>query len=501
MNISEFDIMNFLTFANIFAILLGTFVGMLIGSLPGLGIMISLVLLLPVTYMLSPLAAILLLVATYQSAEYGGSISSIILGIPGTGAAIPTVLDGNPMAKNGAPGKALNISLTASTIGGIIGGLVLIFLSIPLSTFAIKLFVPEYFLIGVLALIGVAALSTEDKLKGLISTVLGLLVGTIGLDKLSGQLRFTAGFPELLEGVSLVALVVGLFAIPEIFSMISNHLDKRYVTDNTKLNTRLSFAEWKRLIRPTAIGSFIGPIVGIIPGMGSGPSSWLAYAVAKKTSKSPETFGKGNPEGLAAPESANNATVGGSLLPLLTLGIPGSPATALIMAAFIIHGLQPGPTIFKGDPQLIYGIFFGFLLTTIAMYTVGKLLTKAFVYILTIPNYILAPTVLTLAFIGAYVSSRLMFFIWFALIIGVIFYFLKRLDFSLAAFILGFILSPIIEEAFRKSLIISYGSYAIFFTRPHSIFILLLILSIVGYALYQIFKKNKTRPQKDIPIK
>lgn len=491
------DWVNLFSMSNVIAIIIGTFVGLLIGALPGLGITIAIVLLLPLTYMMSPLASILLLLAAYQSAEYGGSISSIILGIPGTPPAAATVLDGYPMSKNYSPGKAISYSLTASVVGGIFGGLVLIFLSIPLSKFAIKLYDPEFFLLGILGLLGVAALGSEDKIKSLISVVMGLMVGMIGMDMFSGQRRFTEGYLELMSGVSLIAVVVGVFALTEIFAMISNNLEKKYKADASTLKGGLTFSEIKRIIKPIGIGSTVGVIVGIFPGMGSGPSAWFSYALAKKASRTPETFGQGNPEGIAAPESANNATVGGSLLPLLTLGIPGSPATAIIMAAFIIHGIRPGTQIFEGDTSLVNGIFAGFIVTTIFLYIVGRTLTPLFSRVVIITADKLVPIVLMLALVGVFVSNRLIFDVWVALIIGIVFFFFKLLHYSLPSFVLGFILSPIIEEGLRRTLVLTDGSYAVFVTRSYSLIILAVILLIIALSVYQTLKKPSTKIQED----
>jgi putative tricarboxylic transport membrane protein len=490
MDLFGFNIVSLFTWSNILAIAFGTFVGMLIGALPGLGATLAIVLLLPLTYTMEPLASILMLLAAYQAAEYGGSISSIILGIPGTPAAAATVLDGNPLAKQSSPGKALAYSLYASTIGGLFGGLVLLFLSVPLVKLALAMSDPEFFLIGILGLIAVVALSSRDVTKSLISVVLGLMAGTVGMDIISAAPRFTFGRPELMDGINIIALLVGMFAFSEILVMVSEELRKKYVTDRTGLKTKLTMKEFKRVVKPIGIGSVIGSIVGIFPGMGAGPASWFAYSEAKRVSKKPEEFGKGSPEGIAAPEAANNAVVGGALVPLLSLGIPGSASTAIIMGAFIIHGLQPGPRLFSTEVELVYGIFYGFLLTTFAMFILGKYITTLFARVLTVPNPILVPTVLVFSIIGIYAAHYLFFDLWFALLIGLISFIARKLDFSLPSFILAFVLSPIIEESFRRSLILSEGSYSIFFTRFYSILILLIILAIVVVSIIK-WRKEK----------
>lgn len=497
MDMLNFDFSSLFTLTNILIILLGTMVGLFIGSLPGLGASVSIVLLLPLTFNLPPLAAILLLVSAYQAAEYGGSISSIILGVPGTPAAAATILDGNALSKKGSPGKALIYSLTASSIGGLFGGAVLLFFAEPIARFALQMSAPEFFLIGVLGLVAVASISSSDPMKSLISVLLGLMLGTVGIDMFAAVSRFTLGRPELMDGISIVALLVGMYAISEIFTMISKDLNGGYTPDTKGLKTRLTFNEFKKIIKPTAIGSTIGSIIGVFPGMGAGSSSWFAYIAAKKASKNPESFGTGNPEGIVAPESANNATVGGALVPLLSLGIPGSPATAIIMGAFIVHGIRPGPNIFSSNTNLVYGIFFGFILATFAMYFLGRLITPLFSRILTVPIRILIPAVFILSIIGVYASDKMFFYLWFAIIIGIISFFLKGLNYSIPALFLAFVLSPIIEENLRRSLIISQGSYSVFFTRLYSIILLLIIISIIVIPFLQRMKSKIRKKRID----
>lgn len=492
MELIDFLFNYFITFENIFMIILGSFIGLLLGAVPGLGSMIILVLLLPITYTLSPLAGILLMVSAYMASEYSGSIASISIGIPGTPSNAATLLDGRPYAQKHSSGKALSYSLVAGTIGGILGILVLIFLSSPLAAFALRISFPEYFLIGVLGILAVAVLSSNDMVKSLISVALGLMAGTVGIDLLTGAPRFTMSRPELYDGIGMAALIVGVFAFSEIFSMINEDLNKKYDKDKKTLKTGLSFKEIKKVLKPIGFGSLIGSATGVFPGLGSGSASWFGYSIAKKTSKTPETFGKGNPEGIVGPEAANNAAVGGALLPLLTLGIPGSPAIAIIMGALIIHGITPGPEVFSSDTNLVYGIFSGALLGVIVMYIFGRLLTPAFARLITIPNAILVPMIIIFSLIGAYISNSMFFEVWFTLIIGVIAFFFKKLEYSLPAFILAFVLCGIIEENFRRSLVLSGGDYSIFVTRPFSLIILIIIILIIATAMVNIFKKKKT---------
>lgn len=491
MDFLHYDFSNLFSLANMLAIVFGTVVGLIVGALPGLGATVAVVLLLPLTYTMSPLASILLLIAAYQGAEYGGSISSIILGIPGTPAAVATVIDGNAMAKKDMAGKALGYSLASSTFGGLFGGLVLLFLAVPLARLAVRFSDPEFFLIGIAGLIAVAALSSQSKIKSTISVVLGLMVGTIGLDTFTGSLRFTFGRLELLEGVGMIALLTGMFAFSEVFSMISSSLNTRYSSGANKLTTGLTWKEFRAVLPSTTVGAMIGSVVGLFPGMGAGPASWFAYIQAKKISKNPIPFGEGNPDGIAGPESANNATVGGAMVPLLALGIPGSPSTAIILGAFIIHGIQPGPNLFTNSAELAQGLFYGFLLTTVAMYLAGRLVTNMFARALTISNTYLIPIVLTLSIVGIFAANGLFFDLWLALGVGVLSFFIRKLHYSLPSFILAFILSPIIEQSFRRSMLLSDGSFSIFVTRPYSLTIIAVIVLFLGLTLYGLRRRRR----------
>jgi putative tricarboxylic transport membrane protein len=438
------------------------------------------VLLLPLTYSMTPLASILMLIAAYQGSEYGGSISSIILGIPGTPAAVATTIDGNALARQDKAGLALGYSLAASTLGGIVGGIVLIFLAVPLARLAVRFADPEFFLIGVAGLIAVSALSSKNGVKSALSVLLGLMVGTVGLDAFTGIPRYTFGTLELLEGVAMIALLTGMFAFSELFAIVSGELGKTFASKTKRLSTGLSLVQFRTIVRPASIGAGIGSIVGIFPGMGAGPASWFAYIQAKKSSRTPERFGQGAPQGIAAPEAANNATVGGALVPLLALGIPGSPSTAIILGAFIIHGIQPGPNLFTNSGDLAMGLFYGFLIATLVMYVAGRLVTNLFARTLTISNTYLVPMVLILSIVGIYASNGLHFDLWLALGVGVFAYLLKRMDYSLPSFILAFILSPIIEESWRRSMLLSDGSLTIFVTRPYALTILILTVLFLG---------------------
>lgn len=492
MHLSAPGMADLLTFASLWALVLGTFVGMIIGAIPGMGTMIAIVLLLPLTYYMDPLPSILLLLSAYQSSEYGGSISAIILGIPGVPASAATVLDGNTLARTKSPGKALGYSLFACLFGGLVGGLALIFLSVPLTKFALRISDPEVFLLCLIGLTAVSLLTTNNKLNSMISVLLGLIASTVGLDLLTGRGRFVFGRTELMDGLNIIALVVGLYAFPELFSMISDGVKKRRDFDARNLKTYLRPREVAMVFKPMAIGSVIGAVVGMIPGLGANIASWVSYAAAKKTSRHPETFGTGNPEGIAAPEAANNASVGGGLVPLLSLGIPGTPAAAVVMGAFIIHGIQPGPHVLSSDPGLVFGIFYGFLATAVIMYVVGLLVSSLFTRVLVVPSATLVPIILLLSIVGVYASRQVFFDLWISLAIGVAVFVLVKLEFSPAAIIVAFVLGPIMETSLRRTLVLSHGSYSVFFTRSYSIVLLLVLAGIVAAGIWSLLATRRS---------
>lgn len=484
MGLLEADISAVFDPLNLAVIVLGSLVGLFFGAIPGIGAMVTVVLFLPVSFMLPPLPAIILLLAVYQTSEYGGCISSNLIGVPGSDSSVASLMDGYPMTRRGEPGKALAYSLYSSSIGAFIGGLVLLFLSVPMAAFALRMSYPEYFLIGLLGILAVSVISSDNLVRGVMSAALGLMVGTVGMDLLTGVPRFTAGRMELFDGFTIVAVIIGMFAFSELITMIR---DKDSVKGDVKsmiISTSLSFREWKTTLKATAVGSAIGSMVGVFPGTGAGTSSWFGYSAAKKMSRTPKLFGKGAPEGIAGAESASNAAVGGAVVPLLALGIPGSGVIAIVMGAFIVHGIVPGPHIFETDPDLTYGILVGFLLTSFTLFVFGKLLTPLFVRVLKIPMEILIPVVLLLALVGIYASDSSFFELWVALCIGTVAFFLRNFGYSLPAFVIAFILSGIIEENFRRSLVVSGGSLEIFVTRPISLGIVVIISVLVIFGVW-----------------
>ena len=493
MSLLEYDFSLLFSMGSVLALVTGTFLGMLIGALPGLGPSVGCALLIPITYKMETIPAVLLLISLYMGAEYGGSISSIVLGVPGTAAAVATDIDGNALAKQGFPGKALGYSLYSSTIGGFIGCIILMTLTLPLMQITIKFSDPELFLISLLGIVSIITLSTDDAAKSLVAVALGLLITSIGLDMLSGIKRFTFGTTSLLDGIALVPMLTGLFALSEVLSMACGDLGKQTVKQKEHLKVKLSLKEVFSVLPVVIKSALIGTFAGIIPGMGASPASWLSYTEAKRTSKHPEKFGHGAPEGIAAPESANNACVGGALVPLLTLGIPGSGTIAVVASALIMQGILPGPNLLNQNIDLVYSIFWGLLAATILMFFLGRFTTSLFARLLVIPNYILLVVIFLLSLIGAYAARRMMLDVWVAIIAGFIGFFMKKLKFSSPAFVLAFVLGSMIEKNFRRSLMLSRGSYMIFVNRPMALACLLLNILMITSVL---LRKRKERKQR-----
>ena len=470
-----------LSFPGIAALVTGAAIGIAVGALPGLGPSIGISLLIPFTYNMSPEISMLLLISLYMAAEYGGSVSAILLSTPGTAAAASTTIDGFAMTQKGEANRALGISLSASTIGGLVGGLALLFLAAPLSKLALQFGPASYFAVGLLGLTSVAALSGGSVVKGLIGATLGLLLAFVGIDPITGIPRFTMGEMALFEGVPMLAALIGLFAVSEALILAESAMRKsrQNVVSGAVKSVFLSKAEWKNLIGTMLSSSVIGTLIGILPGVGANIACWVARDSAVRLNPKLE-FGKGEPKGVAAPEAANNATVGGALVPLLSLGVPGSPTTAVIVGALIMHGLRPGPQLFTEQPVLVYSVLLGLLFSSIVMFIVGFLTLPWLSRVVNLPDSVLAAGILVFASLGAYALRNLSFDIWLTLGFGVLGYLMKKLSFPVAPVVLAMVLGYMVESNFRTALVTSQGDYSIFLTEPASaLFLGLAALSII----------------------
>lgn len=454
----------------------GALLGIVIGALPGLGPSIGLSLLIPFTYNLGPELSMLMMISLYTSAEYGGSISAILLSTPGTAAAAATVIDGYAMARKGRANEAISISLTASTTGGIFGGIALLLLAMPLARIALQFGPAGYFAVSLFGLCSVAALSNDSLLKGLICAAFGLVLATVGIDPIAGTPRFTFGMFELYEGVPFLVALIGLFAVSEAMVMVESRAVNTAAIRNKVGHVFMSLALWKETWRSQISGSIIGTLLGILPGVGGNIACWIARDYARARDPHPEEYGNGAANGIAAPEAANNATVGGALVPLLALGIPGSPTTAIMVGALIMHGLQPGPQLFTEEPTLVYAILFGVIIASIVQYIAGSLFLPIMARTVLLPDAVIAVGIMAFAVLGAFAIRNLMFDVYLMLGFGVLGYLMKKLQFPVPPVILAMVLGYLIESNYRTALVSSQGDYTIFVTDPISLLFLLLSL-------------------------
>jgi putative tricarboxylic transport membrane protein len=495
--ITQYDFHTLWNFNIWFAIMWGSVFGMLIGALPGLGSSVGCALMIPLTYHMDARSAIIMLLSVFTSCAYGDSISSIVLGIPGGPAAVVTCWDGVAMTRQGKPGKALGISLYSSFVGGLFGCVVLIFLTGPLAVLAIKLADPELFLIGIIGLVSVATLGGEDPWRCFISILLGLAISVIGIDPFTGISRFAFGNIYLGDGISLIALLIGFYALTEVFEMCMGDMEVSYVTDTKNLNCKLTWKEFKEIIPCSLKAGLIGTIFGIVPGLGGGGASTVySYMSAKRSDPHPEEFGHGSVRGLATAESANNGTVGGGMVPLLSLGIPSTATMAIIAGALMMQGIQPGPNLMKDDPNLVYTVYWGLIIATFVMFIIGRYTTSLYARILICPNYVLIAVIDIFLFFGAFVSRRFMIDMWTVVIAGFAGFLIRRLKFAPNAFVLAYVLSDLIENRFRRSMMLSRGSFSIFFTRPACL-LLWVLLAYMIFAAIRFSKKGLGKQMKD----
>lgn len=482
-----------MTWTNLLIIPLGLMLGIIVGSIPGLTSDLGIILCIPLTYGMNPVPAILMLLAIYCGGTYGGSITAILINTPGTSANAATLFDGYPMTQKGQAYKALSMAITASTIGGIFSAIILLFVAPQIAKVTLLFGPPEYLALAVFGLSIIAGVSNNNIFKGLIGACIGIFIATVGMDNISGTMRFTFDNVNLTSGIPLIIALIGLFAISEI--MIKSQYNPK--TDAASLRSysidknEFTRAEFKRCIKPISIGSIIGVIIGATPGTGGGLAAFVSYDQVKRTSKHPETFGHGEIEGVAATEAANNGATGATMIPLLTLGVPGDGATAILLGALMVHGMVPGPSLFVEQGHIMYAIMLGLIVINVFMYILGKGFTKFYAKITMIPYEILATIVLVFCIAGAYSTNNTIYDVFIIIIFGIIAYFLRRMDFQLVPVLLGIVLGPLAETNFRRSLVMSDGSLSIFITRPISAaFIFIAITSILLFLIKNAKKKK-----------
>lgn len=458
----------------------GVMLGILIGFIPGLGPAVAISLAIPITHTMGILPAIALMLGIYKGGTYGGSISAILINTPGTPAAAATLFDGWPMAQQGKAGKALHMALLASVFGDGVGMLILCVVAMPVAAIAMKFGPAELTCLLLFAMTIVGSLGGKSLLKGLLATILGIMLSTTGMDPMSGDYRFTWGFLYFEDGFAIIPMVIGLFAMAEVFRQVAK-VDgslkasllppPKHPDDN-----RVTWAEYRRCLPVMLQSSIIGVGVGALPGTGSTTAAFFCYGAAQQRSKYPEEFGKGSIEGVAAAESGNNAVCGGALVPMLTLGVPGDVVTAILMSALMVHGIHVGPNIFVDHREFMFTLF-GLALVSVAMlFVCGRVAVSSLRNLASLPQAAVMPLVMLLCVLGAYATNNEMADVWFMLFMGLVGLVLSALEIPLAPLIIGFILSPSLEQAFRQALLLSDGSYWTFVTKPIALFFLALAL-------------------------
>ena len=477
---------------NLLAALLGTTGGIVVGVLPGLSATMAVALLLPVTYLTGPIAGLIMLSGIYCGAIYGGSISAVLLGTPGTGASVVTSWDGHAMTKRGESKLALATVTWASFFGGILGGLVLIFLSPVLAEFALLFGPADYTALVVFSLTLMVSMSGDQPVKGVMIGLFGALITTVGLDPVYGVPRFTLGSDDLLGGISFIAVLIGVFSIPQALLLASGALKERGVTPVAPVtgSGRLTFRQMRGQALNALRSAGIGIWIGILPGIGPETSPFISYEEAKRYSRHPHRFGTGIIDGLVASEAANNATVGGSLIPLLTLGIPGSAVAAVYVGALTIHGLQPGPMLFAARADVVYSLFVGFLICNLVMLAMGLVAVVLFTKVLGMPKAIVAILIIVFSMVGSYAVRNSIFDLWVTVLSGAIGYVLAQHRFPLGALALGMILGPILEENMLRALALSHDSWLIFVQQPIAVVFLTLAVASLIWSIRKAYLRT-----------
>ena len=481
----------------IIAIFVGVVSGIFIGAMPGFSASMGVALLIPVTFGMSPVAGLLMLTAVYTSAIYGGSITATLCHTPGTPASAATSIDGYKLTQQGRGMETVGVCTLASMIGGSVGALALLFLSPPLGRFSLQFSALEYCLLALFGVTIIGSLAGESLAKGIFSGILGLFLGTVGLDAITGAPRFTFGSIQLEDGIQFVPALIGLFSISQVM-LISDDVfkGKRTIINEGSMSGRFlpPWNEFKTLIPTITRSSIIGTIVGVIPAAGAGVSSWICYSLGKRSSKHPEKFGHGAMEGIASSESGNNAATGGALVPLITLGLPGSAVAAILLGGMLMHGLVPGASMFTENAHVTFAIIIGFLFANLLMGIIGLSISKFVARVSTIPMGILGPMIVAFSMIGTYAIRNNMFDVGVMLVFGIFGYLLRRTGFATAPLILGMVLSEIIENNWRRALIMSRGDMlAYFMSRPISVVLAILIAVSLFSPILMTYVNRKSR--------
>ena len=481
---------------NILYVSFGVFTGIFVGAIPGLNGPMAIAIAVPLTYYMSPLASIVFLIGINKGGTYGGSITAILLNTPGSPEATSTAFDGYPLARQGKGLKALKMALYASVFGDSFSDVVLFTVAAPLALVALKMGPPEMTAVLIFSLTIIAGLAGKSLLRGLIAAALGGFLSTVGLDIETAEPRLAFGFVELYEGIPIIPLAIGLLALSEILIQIERYVLKGEAGSETidifgrdipREDKTVTLKDFRRCFRTIMRSSLIGTGIGAIPGIGAIVAGFLGYAAAKRAAKNPDEFGKGKLEGVAAAEAANSAVTGANLIPLLALGIPGSLAAAILIGAFLIHGVDPGPLIFKEHPRLVYGIFMAMVIANVMNLLIGSIGLRFFALIVRFPKSVIHPIIVALCIAGAFASENSMFSVAIMMIFAVLGYFMRKLDFSFATFIIGFALGPLCELSYRQTVILFVDEPFKLLYHP----IALGFLGLTALSVWRISKRNK----------
>ncbi len=480
----------------ILGIIAGVLVGIIFGAIPGISGIMAISIILPLTFYVDPIIGITMLLAVYKAGIYGGSISAILINTPGAAASFLTAQDGNALTKMGKAGKALDISLFASVTGEMIATIVLIFIAAPISVISLQAGPIEKVFLLLFAFTVIGSLAGESISRGLLSCCLGMIFAMVGLSSITGASRFTFDIPELMAGFTFIPMLIGILVMPEVINVIRRRhkpeIDISLTKSANRDDNRMCWKEYKGLFGTILKSTGIGTFVGALPGLGSSTAAFIAYGEAKRTSKNPEKFGKGSVEGIAAAESANNAVCGSSLIPMLTLSIPGDDVAALLMGAFLIHGLTPGPMIFFEHTETIYAIFAGFLLTDLFLLVIARSGFRFFTKVASLKRYFIFPCVTVFAFAGAFTSAQNMDDVLILIVFTIIGYAMRLVGLNPAVFIIGFILTPFLEQNLDQALAIVGDDYHLFFASTFSWVFIALAAFFVGSSVHLKRKKAKT---------
>lgn len=473
---------------------LGVFIGSIFAAIPGLTVILCIILFLPFTYKMTAIPGMMFLLGIYCAGGYGGSVSAILINTPGTPHAAATMLDGHPLSQQGRTKAALKIALYASTFGGIFSALMLLFLGPQVAQVAAQLGTAEYFMVCLFGLTIIAGISGKSMIKGVIAACIGLLISCIGSDPMTSYDRFTFGISRLYLGLDLAICLIGLFALVEILAKAEKK-PEQLILDTKRMNDNgvITKEEYKRMMRPAIVSSIIGVLVGIIPGTGASEASWFSYDRARAMSKHKEEFGHGSVEGIAAAESANNAVAGATLIPLLTMGIPGDGTVAIMLSALMINGLNPGLSLFTTQGDIMYAIMIGLIFVNLFMLLQGKCLTRLFAKVVSVPQEILTPIIVIFCFAGAYSVNKNYFDVGVALVFAVIAWLLRKLDMPPVPILLGMVLGNMTETNFRRALLISNGSPTVFVSSIYCIIFVVLIVLAVTTLVRSRLKEAKTQ--------